>query len=244
MIDIHSHILPGVDDGAKTLGESFDMLNMAIDQGVTTQVLTPHIHIGRYNNTKLGLLKAFSEFQARVKDKGLSITLRLAAEVRIGAEIMPLISNKQIPWLGQLNGKQVFLLEFPRIDVPHGSDNLVRWCIAQNVLPLIVHPERNKTFLNKPEKLQWYIKKGCPIQITASSLSGKFGDDVKHMALDLMRKNQVFAVASDCHNLKGRQPDLGKVYTELKDEFDADYLTKVFVSNPQSLLKERIRVVA
>ena len=238
MIDIHSHILPGVDDGARTLAEAFTMLEMAIDQGVTTQVLTPHIHIGRYNNTKLGLQEEFDVFEARVQDKGLDIELKLAAEVRIGIEVMQLIARNQIPWLGELNGKIVFLLEFPRTDIPYGSDNLVQWCIQNNVLPLIVHPERNKSFVDHPEKLQPFIDMGCPLQITASSLMGKFGDDVKQMALNLIMDGHVFAIASDCHNLKGRAPDLGSTIDALsKHSFSEASLDVLVRGNPMELLK-------
>ncbi|WP_395341934.1 tyrosine-protein phosphatase [Ningiella sp. W23] len=233
MIDIHSHILPGVDDGARTIDESFEMLNRIVDQGVHTQVLTPHIHIGRYDNTQHALEQSFNTFQANVKDAGFNIHLRLAAEVRIGPEIMPLVMQNQIPWLGTLDGKKVFLLEFPRIDVPHGSDNLVNWLIGQNIMPLIVHPERNRTFVDHPEKLEQFIKLGCPLQVTASSLRGKFGEDVKAMAFDLIEQDKVFAIASDCHNLKGRAPDLASVH-DLKN-LDAATVKKLTLDNPARL---------
>ncbi|MEP4891158.1 MAG: CpsB/CapC family capsule biosynthesis tyrosine phosphatase [Aliiglaciecola sp.] len=208
MIDIHSHILPGVDDGAKTLAEALEMLKMAVDQGVKTQVLTPHIHYGRYENTKADLINRFALFKQQVADANINIELRLGAEIRIGTELMQLAQQDQIPWLGTYLGKKTFLLEFPRIDVPHGSDNLVRWLLQKDIIPLIVHPERNKTFLNHPHKLQTFTDMGCPLQITASSLTGKFGDEAQQMAINLLEKNKVFAIASDCHNLKGRAPDL------------------------------------
>lgn len=208
MIDIHSHILPGVDDGARTNAEALDMLKMAVDQGVTTQVLTPHIHLGRFNNTKAELTARFVKFRDLVDSQNIPIKLLLAAELRIGPELMTLAQQEQIPWLGEYQGKKAFLLEFPRIDVPHGSDNLVRWLLQKNIQPIIVHPERNKTFLRNPAKLQTFIDLGCPLQVTASSLTGKFGPEAQEMATMLIKNDQVLAIASDCHNLKGRAPDL------------------------------------
>ena len=208
MIDLHSHILPGVDDGAQTLAEAITMLKMAVDGGVTTQYLTPHIQYGRFNNTKADLEVRFTQFQEQVNAANINVELRLGAEVRIGPEIMRLVAEDAIPWIGEYKGKRTFLLEFSRQEVPHGSDNLVKWLLAKNCLPIIVHPERNRTFLNQRHKLQTFIDLGCPLQITASSLTGKFGAEVQQMSEALLEQDEVSAIASDCHNLKGRMPDL------------------------------------
>lgn len=208
MIDIHSHILPAVDDGARNFNEALDMLKMAIDGGVTTQVLTPHIQPGRFDNTKQHLTEKFLDFKNEVERENLQVELRLAAEMHIGPELMVLANQNAIPSLGTLNGKKTFLLEFPRVDIPFASDNLVRWLLAKEYLPIIVHPERNRTFLNHPEKLDLFISLGCPIQITACSLTGKFGQEVQKMTEELLLSSKVNAIASDCHNLKGRKPDL------------------------------------
>jgi len=212
MIDIHSHILPNVDDGASSNEEALDMLRLSVDGGVTKQVLTPHIHFGKFNNTKADLQQKFEQFRELVDQANIGVELQLAAEVRIGPEVMALVNNNAIPWLGEYQGKKTFLLEFPRQDIPFGSDNLVKWLLAKNCLPVIVHPERNRTFLEQRHKLQTFIDLGCPLQITASSLSGKFGKDVQIMAEELLVENSVSAIASDCHNLKGRMPDLGPVW--------------------------------
>lgn len=210
MIDIHSHILPGVDDGARTLDEALDMLRMAVDTGVTTQVLTPHIHFGRFENQKADLQQRFKVFQEQVDEANIKIGLQLGSEVRISSEIMQLVAQDAIPTLGVYNGKKTFLLEFPRIEVPVGYENLVKWLIAKNYLPIIVHPERNQTFVRKPQKLEVLTNMGCPLQITASSLTGQFGDEVQQNAELLLQNGAVSAIASDCHNLKGRKPNLNE----------------------------------
>jgi protein-tyrosine phosphatase len=236
MIDIHSHILPGIDDGARTLDESLSMLRMAVDQGVTTQVLTPHIHQGRFDNTKQQLTDHFLRFRELVAAKNIPIQLLLGAELRIGPELMQLVQQDQIPWLGEYQGKKTFLLEFPRVDVPHGSDNLVRWLLQKNVMPIIVHPERNKSFVQNRSKLQTFIDLGCPLQITASSLTGKFGAEAQDMAVDLISSEQVFAVASDCHNLKGRAPDLLQAFDKINDLYGKELAVTLCNTQPKSVI--------
>jgi protein-tyrosine phosphatase len=208
MIDIHSHILPNIDDGASNITEALTMLKMAVDNGVTTQVLTPHIHQGRFDNTKEGITEKFKQFKEEVDKANISIKLLLGAELRIGPEVMAMINNSQVPWLGEYQAQKTFLLEFPRNDIPFGSDNLVRWVLSKQCLPVIVHPERNTTFLKQPEKLQVFLDLGCPIQVTSSSLTGKFGAEAQKFSEQLRIDGQVSAIASDCHNLKGRKPDL------------------------------------
>lgn len=208
MIDIHSHIIPNIDDGASSIEEALTMLKMAFDNGVTTQVLTPHMHQGRFDNTKEHIEQCFIKFKEIVEEANIPIKLLLGAELRIGPEVMTMINNNQIPWLGECQQQKTFLLEFPRNDIPFGSDNLVRWVLSKNCLPIIVHPERNRTFINHPEKLQVFLDLGCPIQLTACSLTGKFGEDVQKFSEQLLIDEKVSAIASDCHNLKGRKPDL------------------------------------
>lgn len=236
MIDIHSHILPCIDDGARDIKEAIDMLKLAIDQGVTTQVLTPHIHIGRFNNTKEIIEQHFLKFQEQVDNANLPITLRLGAECRIAPEMMKLVSQNAIPWLGEHQGKKTFLLEFPRTEIPLGSDNLIRWLLVKKVLPIIVHPERNITFLKNRDKLETFIELGCPLQITASSLTGKFGREVQKMCEKLLEQGKVSAIASDCHNLKGRAPDLAKGVSKAVELIGKDKSTELVNSKPQQFL--------
>jgi protein-tyrosine phosphatase len=240
MIDIHSHILPGIDDGARTFADALNMLRMAIDGGVTTQVLTPHIHMGRFDNTKQYIEQRFKVFRDEVDALNLPIKLLLAAELHINPEIMPLVINNAVPWLGNHKGHNTFLLEFPRNDIPFGSDNLVSWLLAKNCLPIIVHPERNSAFLQHRRKLQVFIDLGCPLQITASSLTGKFGAHVQQMAEELLIKGQISAIASDCHNLKGRSPDLLAGYEHAKSLVGTQQATILVNTNPQNLTNNNV----
>lgn len=234
MIDLHSHILPNIDDGARSVQEALDMLKLSIDQGVTTQVLTPHIHMGRFNNTKLQITQAFIEFKNIVEKTNLPINLLLGAECRIGSELMQLVNTNAIPWLGEIKGQKPFLLEFPRTEIPLGSQNLIQWLLNKHCLPIIVHPERNSTFLQSPKKLQTLIDLGCPLQITAGSITGKFGSEVQKMSEELLLTQKVSVIASDCHNLKGRAPDLRLGLEKASTIIPAKEAIKLVTTNPKA----------
>lgn len=240
MIDLHSHIMPGIDDGARSFSEAYKMLQIAIDGGVTTQVLTPHIHYGRHDNTRKGLNEHFLRFKEKVDAENLQIELLLAAEMRIGPEIMSMIDDDELPYLGEYQGKKAFLLEFPRGEIPFGSENLVKWVLKRGYLPIIVHPERNTTFVAQRNKLKAFTDLGCLLQITASSLTGKFGSNVQIMAEDLLLTDEVSVIASDCHNIKGRAPDLIDGFNHAASILSVSKATALVETIPRLLVKKNI----
>jgi protein-tyrosine phosphatase len=208
MADLHSHILPGVDDGASTLNDGLNMLWKAVECGVTIQVLTPHIDQCRYKNTRNSLELRYWEFYDMVEEAKIPIELHLAAEIRICNEIMQMVDDDKIPWLGYCNGEKSFLLEFPQNSIPLGSINLIQWLRKERILPVIAHPERNLVFQKHPSRLKPFLDAGCPLQVTSRSITGGFGKMAQKLAFDLLKKNLVKVIATDCHNLKYRQPDL------------------------------------
>jgi len=208
MIDIHSHILPAVDDGAKDLEEALQLLRMAVADGVSTQVLTPHIHLDVYNNTPSSLMQAFTIFNKQVIEAGIKIKLRLASEIRITPELLNWSMTNKILWLGQWQGNKVFLLEFPHNKIPVGSINLLRQLRLQGITPMIVHPERNWELIEKPEKIKPFIEIGCLVQLTAASITGNFGRPSYRVAKILLENKWVTVIATDCHNKRYRTPIL------------------------------------
>lgn len=208
MIDLHSHLLPGVDDGAADLDEALALLRLAAADGVQTQVLTPHIQPGKFDNDCTTLRARFETFRAAVREQGIDIGLQLSAEIRIGPEIQKLISQDNMLWLGAWDGFKLLLLEFPHSNVPLGSINIVRWLKQRGVRCMIAHPERNREFQLAPHKLKAFLDEGCLVQITASSLTGHFGQPAYQMAADLLKQDAVTVIASDAHNMNYRPPRL------------------------------------
>ena len=236
MIDIHSHILPAVDDGAQSLDDALELLQMAQDDGVTTQVLTPHIRLPRYANDPIDIRQQFNTFSDIVTSKGFSIKLHLSAEVRVGPEIMPLLQRDDFPWLGIWQDKKAFLLEMPHGQVPTGTINLIKWLLKRNIIPVIAHPERNREFQTNSSLLKQYVDEGCLVQITAASLLGKFNDKSEQAAIDLIEKDLVTFMATDSHNNFYRPPDL-KAGFERAKEFTSEEKARSFVYDaPAKLL--------
>jgi len=236
MIDIHSHILPGVDDGARDLEQSLSMLRMAVENGVQIQVLTPHIQPCRYKNTPDSLNKAFSDFMGHVQAENIPIELRISTEVRIGSEILGILQQDSFPWLGEWEGRKVFLLEFPQNCIPANSINLIHWLIKRNRLPMIVHPERNSEIQDNEEKLNPFIDSGCLVQITAGSLDSHFGEKAKATALSLIKKDVVTAIASDCHNLIHRPPNLQLGFQIVSSLIGKEKARELVFDNPEKIL--------
>lgn len=236
MIDIHSHILPAVDDGAQNLDEALELLRLAQDDGVKVQFLTPHMRPPRYTNEAVTIRQAFEDFSQVVVKHGLNIKLRLSAEVRVGPEIMPLLQRDDFPWLGIWQGKKAFLLEMPHGQVPAGTINVIKWLLQRDILPVIAHPERNREFQSNSKLLQDFIDAGCLVQITASSLTGKFGDKPESAAIHLLKKDLVTFMATDSHNTFHRPPDLKAGYERAKELFGNEKAWSLVHEAPAKLL--------
>jgi len=228
-------MLPGIDDGAKDMTEALALVKLAIEDGVTRLVLTPHLHFGRFDNTLLVIKTAFAELVAEVKKAELDITMAYAAEVRLDSEMLALLAIKQLPLYGSYNGQQFMLLEFPHSHIPAGSDMLVKYLKKQNITPVIAHPERNRDLLESPHKIKQFARLGCWFQVTASSISGHFGEECQQLALDYIEQDLIQIVASDAHNLKRRPPMLSDARNRVVELFGEEKAQQLFYDNPYNI---------
>ncbi|MBU1962856.1 MAG: capsular biosynthesis protein [Gammaproteobacteria bacterium] len=208
MIDLHCHLLPGIDDGPEELAEAMELAKAAVENGIQRAVLTPHIHPGRYENDKARITRAVISFRQQLEYAGISLALGVGAEVRICPEIFPMVLQQRIPYLGRHQGKDVLLLELPHSHVPPGSDKMIDWLNGQGIQTLIAHPERNKEIMRSPDKIALFLGKGCLLQVTAASLAGGFGPQVQDCARYFLRQGWVHLLATDAHTLEYRPPDL------------------------------------
>ena len=206
MIDLHNHLLPGIDDGSPDIDTSIALARIAVDDGITQMVCTPHIHHGRYENTKRTIAPALVALRQALKAANLDLQVSAAAEVRIGPEIMQGIEQNTLPFLGHWHEKPVLLLELPHGDIPLGSDRLTAWLLRQGVQPMIAHPERNKAAMKSPSKLKPFIDQGCLFQVTAGSMAGHFGERAQELAIQLLRESHITILATDAHNIQHRPP--------------------------------------
>lgn len=216
MIDLHCHILPGIDDGAKDLAHALELARAATQNGITHAVLTPHIHVGRYLNDRASISCVFESFRTELMRARIPLRVSFAAEVRLGSDIPRMIRNDQIPFLGNWEGKRVLLLELPYQGIPPETPHFVKWLLKNDICPLIAHPERNKGVLRNFNQVFSLARMGCLFQVTAGSVTGAFGEPVRLCAEKLLKTELVTVLASDAHHLSRRPPILeaGRIATE------------------------------
>lgn len=206
MIDLHNHLLPGIDDGAPDLETALALTEIAVADGITHMVCTPHIHPGRYDNTPVTIAAAKALLVDALAAAAIDLKIATAAEVRFDAQLMLGVQEGDIPFLGEWQGRKVLLLEFPHSGIPYGADQMVHWLLRHDVVPMIAHPERNKGFLQQPARLRPFVAQGCLLQVTAGAVAGQFGMPAAALARDLLMQNLVTILASDAHNLQHRPP--------------------------------------
>ena len=237
MIDIHCHLLPGIDDGAGDMDTALQLARLAVENGIEKAVLTPHIQAGLYENTHSGIQSALENYNLALRDADISLDVRAAAEVRITPEITWMIERGELPMLGELDGYKIFLLEFPHSHIPPGSDRLIDRLLNHNIRPLIAHPERNKDVIRDVEKIRPFVSAGCLLQVTAGSVAGNFGEPVATVSRQLLENNWVHVLASDAHNSKHRPPDLGPGRAAAARIVGEDASWKLVQDNPWSIVK-------
>ena len=200
MIDIHSHVLPYLDDGASDIEQAIAMLHNSKAQGITHLVATPHFNTEHYDVSIAAIEQAFQVLKKNASD----VKVALAAEVRLSDELIPKIKNQQVPFIGSWQGKPALLLELSHRIYPQGADLFISWLIKQGIHPIIAHPERYQYFLTQPAKLQQLIKLGCSLQLTGDSLLGLRGQAIETFSKQLLQEVDDCFIASDAHNLNYR----------------------------------------
>jgi protein-tyrosine phosphatase len=208
MIDIHCHLLPGLDDGPKDMNAAIGLARQAVDDGVTHSVITPHIHEGRWENTIEGIAQAIDRYRTALADENIPLVVGMAGEIRIGFEVLAMIEKNQVPFLGELDGKKVMLLELPHSHILPGTEKIVAWLLKRDVLPMIAHPERNKDVMRNLSSLDPLIDLGCLFQVTAGSVVGQFGELAQERAAELLGRGVVTVLASDAHHVTRRPVNL------------------------------------
>lgn len=244
MIDIHCHLLPGIDDGAQTLDEALAMARLAVANGITESVLTPHVHPGRYENTRASVGAAVDRFREALAAHKIPLAVHAAGEVRIGPELVRMVAEDQVPWLGSHGGYRLVLLEMPHSHIPQGADKLVAWCLQQGIRPVIPHPERNKDVVRDIEKIAPLVGLGCFLQVTAGSVAGDFGEPARQRAVELLTRGWVQFLASDAHDTRHRVPELMPGRDAAAAIVGEQGAWKLVLDHPRRILHDSLSVAA
>ncbi|MCT3551744.1 tyrosine-protein phosphatase [Lentilactobacillus buchneri] len=223
MIDLHCHLLPGVDDGSKSMDISLKLANDAVGDGIDYALLTPHHMNGVYLNHKKGVIQQTQEFQVELDRHKIPLKVFPGQEVRINGDLLTALDQDDILFADE-SGRYL-MLEFPDDDVPSYTSNMVYELMQREIIPVIVHPERNTKIMKQPNLLYELLSRGCLSQITAGSYVGIFGKKVEKFSEHLIESGQVYIFASDAHDLPGRKYEMTNAFKKLKKEFGLEYVS-------------------
>jgi protein-tyrosine phosphatase len=206
MIDLHCHILPGVDDGAKTIDDSVAMARMAAAAGTKVICATPHMLHPQYHVPGDVAKRKVEEVRAAVKAAGIDLEIVLAGEIHWSTEIPErLASGEVLPYCEE---RKYILFELPMSHVPHATREVMWKFQMAGIFPVLAHPERNADFESNPDLIHEYRDAGIPCQITAMSLVGDFGRRARKVAERWLAEGSIDLLASDGHSARGRPPTL------------------------------------
>jgi protein-tyrosine phosphatase len=236
MIDIHCHFLPGIDDGPATMDEAVELARLAVQDGITCSIATPHIHPGRWENETAVIHKHLAGFRHELQLRGIGLDMRFAAEVRITDFIFRQLELLQLPFLGAVDGYSLLLLEFPHGHLIPGADQLAGWLMNKRIRPVIAHPERNKAVMRDVSALSPLLRAGCWLQVTAGSLTGKFGGPAQQVALQLLDQDRITFVATDAHNVRHRPPILSDAFELVSSLKGSATAERLFRDNQLAML--------
>ncbi|WP_339165506.1 CpsB/CapC family capsule biosynthesis tyrosine phosphatase [Siminovitchia sp. FSL H7-0308] len=222
MIDIHCHILPGIDDGAADFTESLEMAKAAAKEGIKKIIATPHHRNGSYDNYKDEIIHRTKELNDYLQSEQVKVEILPGQETRIYGEMVEDYEKGEILTLAEVS-TYVFV-EFPSGNVPRYTEQLLFDLQMKGVTPVIVHPERNAELIQQPDKLYQFVKNGAATQVTAASVVGYFGKKIQKFTEDLIQANLTHFIASDAHNTTTRAFKMEEALEVINAKFGSDIL--------------------
>jgi protein-tyrosine phosphatase len=206
MVDLHSHILPALDDGAQGLQEALEMARVAVADGISDVIATPHMADGVFDNSRARVLAAVPRLQEKLQQAGIALRVHPGAEVHLHEGLLQSLRREQV--LTMANGGRYLLLELPVMGMPMCTETVLYELRLARVTPIIAHPERNVVLREQPELLAAWVRQGVLAQLTAGALLGEMGRRAQTVAERMVREGLVQMIASDAHDPQRRRPVL------------------------------------
>lgn len=239
MIDIHSHLLFGVDDGPETMEGTMRMVESAVEEGITHLVVTPHAYSPQYHVPAAEVESQVRILRDILKASELEVTISTGQEVRIHENLIHNLLNKDILTLSE---SRYLLLELPTQHVPAYTITIIQSLLKEGIVPIIAHPERNRGIAEKPERLERLIRHGALAQVTAGSLAGHFGKNVQKLSLQLIEANLIHTYGSDAHNTDNRPFLYNKGLEYLEKKMGDDTVDMLLGNNEQIMQDELLTI--
>jgi len=235
VIDLHNHLLPGIDDGAKKVEETLEFLRISRRDGVKVVVATPHMKPGVYDNRRETILQRVALVQEAARgDEAERVTLLPGAEVYFTADLVARARAKQLMTIG--DGGRYLLLELPYQQIPMQVDDTIFQLRLLGITPLMAHPERVAYYLENIERVVASVRIGALMQVTAASLTGKFGEKARDFARAMLRRNLIHVLASDGHDVRHRPPILSEAIPVVAAEVGEAAARRMVEETPQAIL--------
>ncbi|MBN2414413.1 hypothetical protein JXO52_01155 [bacterium] len=238
MIDIHTHILPGIDDGPMSWDESLALVRQGCDDGIEGFVATSHVLDRLDAPLEKRYRRVFEELSAKIEEEQLPVALWLGSELHCLAEF-----SAESP-LATFNGNGRYtLIELPLGSIPARAGELLFSLALKDVVPVLAHPERNRDIQHKPSIIWDYVRRGVLLQVNAGSVTGRFGRQAEKTARLLLDHDLVSFVASDCHSAATRPMVLSSAFRSISRQYGNGRAQTLFRDNPLKVVQgERIDI--
>ncbi|MBN1225225.1 MAG: hypothetical protein JXB23_18390, partial [Candidatus Aminicenantes bacterium] len=237
MIDLHSHILFGLDDGAKNLEESVKMAQVAAKDGIEKIVGTPHLFRGNFVQKELSVIRQKKEeLGQRLEDIGVDIELYTGAEVHISHDLMNEIRENREHLV--IHNSSYMLIEFPSTHIFSGIKHLFFELMSEEIIPIIAHPERNSVFRENPALLYDLIEIGALAQANSGSFVGLYGRKTMEAVSQFLSWNFIHFIGSDAHSSRSLSPKLADAFFKVGEMIGEERAFALVWDNPQAVLRD------
>jgi len=235
MLDLHCHLLPGIDDGATDPAMALEMARIAADDGIRTVACTPHIYPGMYENTGDGIRAAIATLQATLDAEGIPLRLVQGADVHIDPGLVDGIRAGRVP---TLNGSRYLLLEPPHHVAPPRFEQEIFQLMVAGIVPVITHPERLHWIEDNYAMFERLVRGGALMQVTAGAVTGRFGHRPQYWAHRMLAEGLVHILATDAHHPRRRPPLLAEARDAVAARLGADEAHHMVVTRPQGIVDD------
>lgn len=237
-VDIHSHIIPGVDDGSRDMETSIALLQMAAENGTTDIIATPHVIDVSTTLTWDAIRRHVEMLQKEADTRGIPIRIYPGAETELNWDLLELMRKE--PGAFCLAGSRYCLMEMPSLMLPPHLDEMIYELQLLDIVPVLAHPERQMQLMEQPEKLLGLLRKGCVAQSNGGSLTGVFGPKVHDNVHQLLNMDMIGFMGSDAHNLRHRNTELKGAREKLETYWGRERAEELFAIRPKHILENKV----